>query len=649
MKNKNILKKYIKHRFFLVIILLASLLTIFLLNYKKNYNIKLNLNNKQHLFSQITDYFKEKNIKITEFLPPDFKYSVFNNQKLYFIGEKNGVKDVFSALIRLFNDGSVIDLKDEFIFSDTPLVDEYNLVKKEKYIAYESNYDDIYSIHLVFESNMINITMKKKGIIKINYSENSIFINNIEYFFNNLETNEIFFVFKEKIFKKSKSFIENLIFEDKKEFKTNIFKNFKEGVATSLNIDKQYIHFSAKYSKNNDKIDFYQLKIIDKPILNLFVLNKENYFIELLNSGSYFNSKTGNIITKTEKPNSFFLDVNVLGGLKIDNYLLKPVVSNYSTVLINKKNNIIFGNYLAENRLLDFMQFSYPIIYKNNQNVQIENLKINSSIDSKKNELKSGICLKNNNIIIFYGTMQRGQITDYMFLLDCDYAFETNSENLNYEEKIKNNNKTLISFYNKNYLTENLKFKQKDNIYFYDDDFITIYKVNCGNLSLDYNISPSDPLSNNFQNISSDKKIDKNDIILKTGTINPITPDGLFFDNQLYYQSQNKYKFHISKDSCGINKKVENSLFFKEGELILNNNKIYSIIDSKYQEILLGAGIKEHFIYFFSFKKHSTILKLLEYMKKLDIQKGIVFENNSSENNSPEIIIKKGQVNEIFE
>ncbi len=648
MKN-NILKKYIKHRFFLVMVILFLFLTIFLLNYKKNNNIKLNLNNKQHLFSQITEFFKSKNIKITEFSPPDFKYSVFDYQNFFFIGEKNGVKDVFSALIRLFNDGSIIDLKEEILFSDTPLTDEYNLIKKEKYIAYESNYDDIISIHLIFETNMINITMKRKGTIKTNYTENSIFINNIEYFFNNLETNEIFFVFKEKILKKSKSFIENFIFEDKKEFKTNIFKNFKESEATLLNIDKQYIHFSAKYTKNNDKIDFYQLKIIDKPILNLFVFDKENYFIELLNSGSYFNSKTGNIITKNAKPNSFFLDVNVLGGLKIDNYLLKPVVSNYSTVLINKKNNIIFGNYSAENKLFDFMQFSYPIIHKNNQTVQIENLKINSSAESKKHELKSGICLKNNNVIIFYGTMQRGQITDYMFLLDCDYAFETNSEILNYEEKIINNNKTLISFYNKNYLTENLKFKEKNNIFFYEDDFITIYKVNCGNLSVNYNISPTDPLSNNFQNISTDKKIDKADIILKTGTINPITPDGLFFDNQLYYQSQSKYKFHVSKNSCGINKNVENPLFFKEGEIILNNNKTYSVIESKYQEILLGAGIKEHFVYFFSFKKHSTIAKLLEYMKKLDIQKGIVFENNSSENNSPEIIIKKEKINEIFE
>ena len=263
------------------------------------------------------------------------------------------------------------------------------------------------------------------------------------------------------------------------------------------------------------------------------------------------------------------------------------------------------------------------MVYRNKKYVEIENLKNNLKKASQVVKKRTGLCIKNNLIAYFSLQGNRNLLTDYLYLVDCDYAFETDTHNIA-NTQIQNNRPKIV-FSLKNKVFNKIKFDDYKFLKKYSDKNLNIYGISCGNLSLSYKVGKSDPLIKKIINSDSNKT----GIELFPGSIDPINPDGLSVNNEIYYKTDEKYAFIISDSSCEIalSNKFKSTSFYKEGKLVIQNSKKYTVLDDKYKKIMLGIAIRDDMVFIYQFNKPHDYKDMFKYTDKMDIKDLIIFEN----------------------
>lgn len=600
-----IISNYLKSRkYFLIIIIIIIFLILIIIKPKT-------IKTKSNIFTNyLRNELKKKKLLLVAAQNIKINYR-FNYRKIFFIAKKNGLKDVFSANIRTTNLGEIIDLKNINQITKTPLSDENIVFSNNELFIYKNNFKNNLIINIIKKQKLIHLISKQK-INNIYYKKDYLVINNNKYNINNLKTNKLFNIYKEPLKTNDGLYFNNL---------NKISKN------NNWNNHYKYVQNSKISTNKNLAFKYLKIKIPKKNNFEVYFFNKKKYFLKIIDSGGVKYSKTGYFFKKnTYNENSIFLDFSTKGGLQDKKNLIRPIIRNYPTVLINGKNNIVYGflnKESSENNSL--LQFNYPLIFKAKKDIEIENLKINLSKLAKKNKLRTGICLKDNLIGYFQIFGSRSLLIDYLYLIDCDYAVETGTQNIS-TKKIENN-RPKLALIPKNQINLSSSFDKYKFLKKYEDKFIRIYQLPCGNLKLSYQKGKSDPIIAKKLDIN-DKIITNNSISLYLGAIDPINPDGLYSNHELYYNSKKEMKaFMITDLDCKIGDNKKNTLFYKEGKVIFNNNKKLKIKNKKYQKILSAVGIKDDMVFIYEFKKPSYYKKLFLYNDKIKAEKIIIFEN----------------------
>ncbi len=614
------ISNYLKSRkYFLIIITIIIFLILIIIKPK---NIKA----KNNIFTNYlkTELSKKKLLLITtQNIKINYK---FNYRKLFFIAEKNGLKDVFSAEIRTTNLGEIINLKNINQITKTPLSDESIIYSNNELFIYKNNFRNNLIINIIKKQKLVHLISKQK-IDNIYYKKDFLIVDNHKYNINNLKTNKVFKVYKELLQINDTIYFNNL----NKILKTNNWNN-----------NYKYIQDSKISTNKKLPFKYLKIKIPKKNYFEIYFFNKKNYYLKVIDSGGVKYSKTGSFFkNNTYNKNNIFLDFSTKGGLQDKKNLIRPIITNYPTILINGKNNIAYGflnkKSSEKNTLL---QFNYPLIFKGKKNIEIENLKKNLTKSAKKNKLRTGICLKNNIIGYFQISGSRNLLIDYLYLIDCDYAVETNTQNIS--TKRIENNRPKLALIPKNQINLSSSFDKYKFLEKYEDKFIKIYKIPCGNLRLSYQLGKSDPIIAKKLDINN-KIITNNSISSYLGAIDPINPDGLYSNNELYYNGKKEMKAFIINDlECKIGDNKKNTLFYKEGEVIFNDNKKLKIKNKKYQKILSAIGIKDNTVFIYEFKKPNNYTKLFSYNSKIKASTIIIFENYNGklDKNSGKLIIQ---------
>jgi len=627
-----LINNYIKSRKYLFILSIIILLILAVTT--RNKEVK----------NSFSTYFKEElkkyKLTLTELQKINTIYS-FKYRNIFFIAKKNGLNEVFKGDLRTTNNGRIISLKNIKQLTNTPLSDEEIIYSDNKSFVYKNSFKSHIIISIIRKDKLIHIRYKRIENSIVKYSINKLSINNKSYNISELKNNKKFIIYEESINKKKIKFSNNL----NNVLKINKFKT-----------EYKYIK-TFKISTDKERpFKYFKVQIPKKDSFEIYFFEKKNYFLKLIDSGGIKHTKTG-LIFKNKKynnKNNIYIDFKAKGGFKIKSDLIRPILNNYPTILINSKNNISYGflkKRVKENT--DLLQFGYPLIFKNKKSVEIENLRNNLKEDAKKNKLRTGICLKDNTIGFFNLFGSRNLLTDYLYLINCNYAVETNSMNISLNE-IKNSMPKMI-LTPKNQKINKLNFKKYKFLEKYDDDLLSIYKIPCNSLKLSYKPGKSDPLINkktNSENIKS-----KSIIPIYSGSIDPINPDTIYSNNEEYYPKQKNDKlFLISSSECKIGE-LSNSeyiSFYKKGALLLENNKTYEIQNKKYQKILSAIAIKDETIFIYQFKKPTDYKKLFLYNDEINPYKIISFENYNGEfdKKSGQLIIhdlKKGKEIYSFE
>ncbi|MBN2694234.1 hypothetical protein JXR93_06195, partial [bacterium] len=518
--------------------------------------------------------------------------------------------------------------------SNTPMAEEKDLQLTPYGIFFNTYFDDRLTIHQINNNKeMHHFTIKSSDVTNYTIENNKIITKSFSIDLSNIDLNSKYYFYKKTELPIIKTDLNNIDLEHIfniskiKKMSSNIFNKFNKNskITNILSIDNRYVKELNHLFKDSIELYYYEISIPNRNYLKLFVFDKNSFFINFVDSGDYRYSKTGEVFSKKVEKDSILIEIPKLRAGKIEDIVIKPASNNSTTLLITPKNQILY-TIDSELKEIDNIQFDYPLIFKNNQNVSKENIKINLIEENQKERYYSGICLKDNYIISFWGDLTRGTLIDYLYLLSCDYAFETAGGEINFTENeryLNDNRVPTLSLTPK-------KIESKDYI-IDNNEIFESYRFLCSNISINYRKGLYDPMSNNIKNSNSSGVLTNMPVkSLYTGAIDPIFPDGLYYNNTTFYKPLDKDSFYIDDFSCGIGERKERSSFFKEGFVIRKNGISITPKEEKYQNILLAVAKDSYWIRFYQFKKATPIDEVISILEQKNISDAIVFENSSN-------------------
>ena len=566
-------------------------------------SLKINYDNKKSIFSKLLFY------QIIQFIPSIilFIFSIFkpNDNDNQFIINKNSFDDV-SNIIETNNNTNISTIEDESLFFELQIsnINSNKFEMKNNVLLSIKNKDENLNKKNNLENRSVKFNLKLFG--GQNYSINKTIFDLISF------NNKIIENIKNKINnydKINKGYLIqidniNIIFENNKENESK----FKELQNIYKNLVKNYNFFI------NDFIDFCDIKNdeIKNKIQNQYLNNNNNSF-SLNLSNTLINLNKENLI----KP-------DIIKAIEFISY-----------IIINDKKIInIKINKLINSQIINQCFFDCEYYYKNKK-YPIQ-LKLNDLIEYSKNNFK----IKSSEKIILIQN----------FLNDFENIKNIFENNLN--EKI-------IYFQD---LLENIL----NNIFFYDDLFFKIFKINdLINLDSDklnietinyffeldnyfmnnnyFNNSIFDTLINNKKlKIIFDKKIENNkfNIIINYSEKNV---NNILDLNELLLEC---------KDIIQINKNFNR---FNNLKIILENiiNLINSENENKINEIinLLNQFCEKENFYIFYSIYFRTLFKLgnfNENSEDLNNEINNNEQNNNNNNNDDELNESMNEQNEIL-
>lgn len=633
-----ILNRYIRSRIIFILLIFTLLPIGYLFWGGDHVTSQHEITQKKSFEKSLKNYCLTQNITLHELIYPTFNYTLFRYYPIWLIGEQNGIKELFYGRVRIAQDGQLINIKAFKKVSQTPLADETHLKKYGDYILYKSVFKQRETIHIIADNKIYHLTMKQNSPVSVTLEKKMLHLNGEAIKVGLFQENPYYYFYETSLDTMGSSPLNHYIFPKNPILKTNLLKQFsnsdlKESAYPKINRD--FILDAKTLSKSDLSINYLKLQIPNQPPLESYIFNKKKFLFNIATSGSYLLSRTGQVVNRlTTIHNTFSFDFSVKGGLKMDEIILRPLIINMPTLLINGKNHLIYGpgttkKYPGD----DYLQSPFPLIDHNKQSVLIENLKQIDQKTAKEKRARSGLCFKNEQIFFFWGSLPRSVLMEYMYLLKCDYAFETNSTQFSYNKPMVPGRVNIL-LTDKKMVSDQLPFKEKNGIFQYEMPGITIYRIPCNLLNFDYLPGRDDPISNNLVKLNRELVVD--DAIkyaLLNGAPDHIYPDGLFFERKAYYKSQNKAAFYLKRDRCNIGRNTQNSHFFKEGKVIFHNQMSALPQKERYKNARLGVGVKSDMVYLFQLKQSNKIDQVIALMRQLKIETGMLFENSSPDQN----------------